>query len=53
MKKSNNFYKDIAVGLFLIIGILEFMSGEFIISTVFFGVASMLSNLNYAEPVQT
>jgi hypothetical protein len=52
MKKSYNFYRDISVGLFFITGILGFMSGEFIVSTALFGAASLLSNIDFAEPMQ-
>lgn len=52
MKKSYNFYKDISVGFLFITGILGFMSGEFIVSTTFFGAASLLSNIDFAEPMQ-
>ena len=52
MNKSNNFYKDITVGLFFISGVLGFMSGEFIVSTALFGAASLLSNIHFAEQVQ-
>ncbi len=51
MNISNNFYKDIMVGLFFITGVLGFMSGEFIISTTLFGAASLFSNIDFAEPV--
>lgn len=53
MKNSNNFYKDIAVGLFLVMGILGFMSGQFIISTTLFGAASLFSNIDFAGPVKS
>ena len=53
MNKSKNFYKDIAVGLFFITGVLGFMSGEFILSTAFFGAASLLSNVNIHEQAQS
>lgn len=50
MNKSKNFYKDITVGVFFIFGVLGFTSGEFLLSTVLFFVASVISNINYAEP---
>jgi CheY-specific phosphatase CheX len=47
MNQSKNFYKDITIGVFFIIGLLGFMSGEFIFSTALFGAASVLSNINF------
>ena len=49
MKKSGNFYRDITVGLFFIIGIFGFMSGEFVISTTLFATASILSNIHFTD----
>ncbi|QPK65342.1 hypothetical protein IVG45_10610 [Methylomonas sp. LL1] len=46
MNTSNNLYRDIATGLFFTIGVFGFMSGEFMISTLLFGAASLSSNLN-------
>ncbi|MGD0959741.1 MAG: hypothetical protein ABSB19_08035 [Methylomonas sp.] len=46
MNASKNLYKDIATGLFLTIGVFGFMSGEFVVSTLLFGAASIFSNLN-------
>ena len=46
MNKPNNLYKDIATGLFFTIGVFGFMSGEFVISTMLFGAASISSNLD-------
>ncbi|MDD4915284.1 MAG: hypothetical protein PHW13_09660 [Methylococcales bacterium] len=48
MKNPKNFYRDIAVGLFFMAGVFVFMSGEFIVSTTFFGMASLLSNISFA-----
>ncbi len=53
MDKPNNFYKDIALGVFFITGVLGFMSGEFIVATAFFGVAALLSNVTIPEQVQS
>jgi hypothetical protein len=47
MNKSNNLYRDIVTGLFFATGIFGFMSGEFIISTMLFGAASLSSNLDF------
>jgi len=41
----NNFNKDIIIGLMFIIGIWSFISGQFIISTVFFAGAAIYSNI--------
>ncbi len=37
--------KDIFIGLLFIIGILGFISGEFILSTLLFAAAAIFSNL--------
>ncbi|WP_347988062.1 hypothetical protein [Methylomonas sp. AM2-LC] len=47
MKKSIHFYKDITISVFFILGILAFMSGEFILSTTLFGASSLISNLDF------
>jgi hypothetical protein len=52
MNKSNNLYKDILTGLFFVTGVFSFMSGDFIISTLLFGVSSLTSNLEFAKPVR-
>lgn len=41
----SNFNKDIFIGLMFITGIWSFISGQFIISTVLFGVAAIYSNI--------
>ena len=48
MNKSRNLYKDIATGLLFTTGVFGFMSGEFIISTVLFGAATISSNLDFS-----
>lgn len=40
--------KDILVGLLFISGVLVFMAGEFIISTVLFAIAAIYSNIHYS-----
>ncbi|MBF6649228.1 MULTISPECIES: hypothetical protein [unclassified Methylobacter] len=45
----NNFQKDILIGLIFISGILGFISGEFIISTVLFASAAIASNVMHYE----
>lgn len=52
MNKSNNLYRDIVTGLFFAAGLLGFVSGQFIISTMLFGAASVSSNLEFADPVR-
>lgn len=52
MNTSKSLYKDVTTGLFFITGVLSFMSGQFIMSTLLFGVASLTSNLNVAIPVR-
>jgi hypothetical protein len=45
----NNFYKDILIGLLILVGIIGFISGEFIISSAVFAVAAITSNIFRAE----
>lgn len=47
MKKSRNLYRDIAIGVCMTLGVFVFMSGEFIISTLLFGLTSLASNLDF------
>ncbi len=47
MSKSNNLYRDIFTGLFFTTGVFGFMSGEFIVSTILFGAATVASNLDF------
>lgn len=44
--------RDILLGIIFIIGIIGFISGEFIVSTVLFASAAILSNifLNRRQP---
>lgn len=48
MNKSSALYKDILTGLFFTTGVFGFMSGEFILSTMLFGAATISSNLNFS-----
>jgi CheY-specific phosphatase CheX len=43
--QMTDFQRDILIGLMFIIGIIGFISGEFIISTVLFATAAILSNI--------
>lgn len=45
----NNFQKDILTSLIFITGVLGFISGEFIISTVLFASAAVASNITHYE----
>jgi hypothetical protein len=47
MNNSKNLYRDIATGLFFTTGIFGFMSGEFIVSTMLFGAATIFSNMDF------
>jgi hypothetical protein len=52
MSKPINLYKDVVTGLLFTLGIFGFMSGEFILSTLLFGSASLTSNLNFKGSVR-
>ena len=41
----NDFYKDILIGTIFVIGLLGFISGEFIISSALFATAAIASNV--------
>jgi hypothetical protein len=41
----NTLYRDILIGLIFVVGIIGFISGEFVISTVLFASAAILSNV--------
>jgi hypothetical protein len=49
MNKSKNLYRDIVTGLFFTTGVFGFMSGEFIISTMLFGAATISSNIDFSS----
>jgi hypothetical protein len=40
-----DFQRDILIGLMFIVGILGFLSGEFIVSTIMFAMAAIFSNM--------
>ncbi|MGZ5011786.1 MAG: hypothetical protein ACXV74_12565 [Methylobacter sp.] len=44
----NVFYKDILIGAIFVIGLLGFISGEFIISSALFASAAIASNVRMA-----
>jgi len=41
-----DFYKDILIAILFIIGLVGFISGEFIISSTLFAAAAVASNVN-------
>ncbi len=49
MSKPINLYKDIATGLLFTTGVFGFMSGEFLISTLLFGAATIASNMDFSH----
>ena len=49
--KNSGKYHDIATGVFFMGGVLGFVSGAFILSTLLLGAASLLSNLNFTSHV--
>ena len=40
-----DFQRDILTGLMFVVGILGFISGEFIVSTIMFATAAIFSNI--------
>jgi hypothetical protein len=45
----NDFYKDAIIGAIFTIGVIGFISGEFIVSTVLFAVAAIFSNMEMSR----
>jgi hypothetical protein len=45
----NDFYKDAVIGAIFIVGVVGFISGEFIISTVLFATAALSSNVEMSR----
>jgi hypothetical protein len=52
MNTSKNMYRDVMTGLLFMTGILSFISGNFVFSTLLFGTAALNSNLNIVSPVR-
>ena len=52
MNKSNNLYRDIFTGFTFTAGMFVFMSGEFIISTMLFCIATISSNLDFGSSLR-
>ena len=48
----NDLNKDILIGTLFITGILSFLSGQFVISTVLFGATAMFSNMSGKAHIQ-
>lgn len=46
---KNDFYKDAAIGTLFTIGVVGFISGEFIVSTVLFAGAAIFSNVEMSR----
>ena len=53
MNRKNSLYKDVVTGIFFTTGILGFVSGEFVLSTMFFGAASLFTNLDFESASQS
>ncbi len=50
MNTTKSIYRDMMTGLFFVTGIFDFMLGQFILSTLLVGAASLSSNLDLAAP---
>jgi hypothetical protein len=48
-----NLNKDIFMGLMFMIGIWSFISGQFIVSTVLFGIAAIYGNISASSSHST
>jgi len=48
---TSNLFRDVVIAPCLLAGILAFVSGQFILSTLLFGMASITSNLPAVKPV--
>jgi hypothetical protein len=42
----NDFYKDILIGAVFVLGLIGFISGEFIVSSTLFATAAISSSVN-------
>jgi len=47
MSKSKNEYLDIFTSFFFILGVYSFFLGEFVVSTILFGLATLISLLDF------
>jgi hypothetical protein len=52
MKPERNFFRDVTTGILFTTGLFGFVSGEFVISTLLFGAASLSSNLSLPADVK-
>jgi hypothetical protein len=49
---TTTLYRDIITGLFFAAGIVGFAFGQFILSSMLFGMASLASNIQPAKPMR-
>jgi hypothetical protein len=52
MKPEKNFSRDITTGILFTTGLFGFVSGEFVLSTLLFGAASLSSNLGLSSNIK-
>ena len=52
MSFSNQRHLDVMTGLFFVTGVLSFILGQFVLSTMLFGTATLSSLVNIATPVR-
>jgi hypothetical protein len=52
MNLSKKLYRDIMTGLFFMSGIFSLFTGQFELSTLLFGTASLTRNLDEAKPAR-
>ncbi|MGY6275483.1 hypothetical protein [Methylomonas sp. MgM2] len=53
MNRPNNLVRDVMTGVFFTTGIFGFISGEFVLSTMLFGAASLSTNLGLDAPKES
>lgn len=49
---TSNFYRDVITGFFFSVGIFGFIFGEFVLSTLLLGMASLTSNLGPSSSIR-
>lgn len=52
MNTSKNLYQDLMIGLSFMMGMLSFISGRFVMSSLLFGAASLSSYFDFARPAR-
>jgi hypothetical protein len=52
MKTPQNLYRDVMTGLLLVTGILSFVTGQFLMSTLLFSAAILSSHLDFVRPAR-